>query len=123
MNVLGLVAEDQFHRASFGLRVFLCDPRGPRHEGSRRRVLQRGSEVAAAAVPLHCVRLDVKVKPALCLPGVADGAAADAGMAAGACAGAGLAAGADAGAFARSEERRVGKECLRLCRSRWSPYH
>ena len=22
-----------------------------------------------------------------------------------------------------SEERRVGKECLRLCRSRWSPYH
>ena len=25
--------------------------------------------------------------------------------------------------IARSEERRVGKECLRLCRSRWSPYH
>ena len=24
---------------------------------------------------------------------------------------------------ARSEERRVGKECLRLCRSRWSPDH
>ena len=23
----------------------------------------------------------------------------------------------------RSEERRVGKECLRLCRSWWSPYH
>ena len=23
----------------------------------------------------------------------------------------------------RSEERRVGKECSRLCRSRWSPYH
>ena len=23
----------------------------------------------------------------------------------------------------RSEERRVGIECLRLCRSRWSPYH
>ena len=23
----------------------------------------------------------------------------------------------------RSEERRIGKECLRLCRSRWSPYH
>ena len=23
----------------------------------------------------------------------------------------------------RSEERRVGKECVRLCRSRWSPYH
>ena len=27
------------------------------------------------------------------------------------------------GTNARSEERRVGKECLRLCRSRWSPYH
>ena len=25
--------------------------------------------------------------------------------------------------WTRSEERRVGKECLRLCRSRWSPYH
>ena len=25
--------------------------------------------------------------------------------------------------YPRSEERRVGKECLRLCRSRWSPYH
>ena len=24
---------------------------------------------------------------------------------------------------ARSEERRVGKECARKCRSRWSPYH
>src|SRR3546814_8931997 len=29
------------------------------------------------------------------------------------------------GAFAasRSEERRVGKECVSTCRSRWSPYH
>jgi isocitrate dehydrogenase kinase/phosphatase len=26
-------------------------------------------------------------------------------------------------AEARSEERRVGKECLSVCRSRWSPYH
>src|SRR3546814_14003220 len=25
--------------------------------------------------------------------------------------------------FARSEERRVGKECVSTCRSRWSPYH
>ena len=25
--------------------------------------------------------------------------------------------------LARSEERRVGKECYALCRSRWSPYH
>ena len=27
------------------------------------------------------------------------------------------------GANHRSEERRVGKECLAVCRSRWSPYH
>src|SRR3546814_15356997 len=25
--------------------------------------------------------------------------------------------------FKRSEERRVGKECVSKCRSRWSPYH
>src|SRR3546814_4759258 len=27
------------------------------------------------------------------------------------------------GLEARSEERRVGKECVSTCRSRWSPYH
>src|SRR3546814_11570002 len=26
-------------------------------------------------------------------------------------------------AVQRSEERRVGKECVSTCRSRWSPYH
>src|SRR3546814_10847934 len=26
-------------------------------------------------------------------------------------------------AYSRSEERRVGKECVSTCRSRWSPYH
>ena len=31
--------------------------------------------------------------------------------------------GADTPAEMRSEERRVGKECVSLCRSRWSPYH
>src|SRR3546814_13218617 len=42
---------------------------------------------------------------------------------------AGLAqAGADAqaavaGEIDRSEERRVGQECVRTCSSRWSPYH
>src|SRR3546814_10038047 len=28
-----------------------------------------------------------------------------------------------AGGGQRSEERRVGKECVSTCRSRWSPYH
>src|SRR3546814_11399547 len=27
------------------------------------------------------------------------------------------------GRMKRSEERRVGKECVSTCRSRWSPYH
>src|SRR3546814_2513429 len=27
------------------------------------------------------------------------------------------------GQIKRSEERRVGKECVSTCRSRWSPYH
>src|SRR3546814_3436282 len=30
---------------------------------------------------------------------------------------------AQRGQRARSEERRVGKECVSTCRSRWSPYH
>src|SRR3546814_3065879 len=30
---------------------------------------------------------------------------------------------ASSGDAARSEERRVGKECVSTCRSRWSPYH
>src|SRR3546814_4373131 len=29
----------------------------------------------------------------------------------------------EAAADLRSEERRVGKECVSTCRSRWSPYH
>src|SRR3546814_12719221 len=27
------------------------------------------------------------------------------------------------GSHSRSDERRVGKECVSTCRSRWSPYH
>ena len=32
-------------------------------------------------------------------------------------------AGAEGDEAVGSEERRVGKECVSLCRSRWSPYH
>src|SRR3546814_14444943 len=31
--------------------------------------------------------------------------------------------GSGSGQEARSDERRVGKECVSTCRSRWSPYH
>src|SRR3546814_12975580 len=35
-----------------------------------------------------------------------------------------IGAGPDRGlSITRSEERRVGKECVSTCRSRWSPYH
>src|SRR3546814_9038164 len=34
-----------------------------------------------------------------------------------------VAAAQKGGSTARSEERRVGKECVSTCRSRWSPYH
>src|SRR3546814_5756209 len=44
----------------------------------------------------------------------------DHGDAAGGVGGLGLAGG---GRQQRSEERRVGKECVSTCRSRWSPYH
>src|SRR3546814_13658808 len=36
----------------------------------------------------------------------------------------GFATTGEAGTYVkRSEERRVGKECVSTCRSRWSPYH
>src|SRR3546814_13492026 len=35
----------------------------------------------------------------------------------------GITIGIFAGLGTRSEERRVGKECVSTCRSRWSPYH
>src|SRR3546814_17482975 len=35
----------------------------------------------------------------------------------------GVALDTDMAAHRRSEERRVGKECVSTCRSRWSPYH
>ena len=39
------------------------------------------------------------------------------------CFGGGSGAGVTIQPVARSEERRVGKECSEPCRSRWSPYH
>src|SRR3546814_3093965 len=36
---------------------------------------------------------------------------------------AGPTAASGSGKAVRSEERRVGKECVSTCRSRWSPYH
>src|SRR3546814_6327005 len=35
----------------------------------------------------------------------------------------GIGGGIVLGGEIRSEERRVGKECVSTCRSRWSPYH
>src|SRR3546814_15115211 len=41
----------------------------------------------------------------------------------GLCIGLGCREDVDIRAILRSEERRVGKECVSTCRSRWSPYH
>src|SRR3546814_11394770 len=55
----------------------------------------------------------------------ADFAAVPAGGTADDAAGAGVrvAVGVRLAGVRRSEERRVGKECVSTCRSRWSPYH
>ena len=45
------------------------------------------------------------------------------GEAADQAAGDAIAEAAHTAGLVRSEERRVGKECLSQCRSRWSPYH
>src|SRR3546814_17133895 len=71
------------------------------HHGARHVALARipGLERAAVAVrPLHPVRI----------AGIAAAAAAVVGL-------------GGARAAGRSEERRVGKECCRTCRYRWSP--
>ena len=39
------------------------------------------------------------------------------------CSGYGIEIADDKVLACRSEERRVGKECTSVCRSRWSPYH
>src|SRR3546814_4120937 len=71
------------------------------------------------------VRLDRVLEPGLCpalLEATADGA--DVVALAVAVEQRQLAAGLlQAAAQPRSEERRVGKECVSTCRSRWSPYH
>ena len=57
------------------------------------------------------------------LPGSKKGAAASKSGASAASGTGAAASSSTGGAAARSEERRVGKECPSKCRSRWSPYH
>ena len=74
-----------------------------------RRFLNTGGQVKAKEVYLHLAALCERAAANVLLP------EAKAGMLASAAVWRRLAA--------RSEERRVGKECTVLCRSRWSPYH
>ena len=79
-----------------------------------RRALELGGTIMAAnsGFPLS---LDVKGYPVLVLGGDEEAAEKTQRL---------LEAGAKVTVVApRSEERRVGKECIAVCRSRWSPYH
>src|SRR3546814_18867579 len=73
----------------------------------RERILPEAYRLATPASPHLAARIDgVEIDPArLALPAV-DGPLVVEGA-----------------GGARSEERRVGKECVSTCRSRWSPYH
>ena len=91
-----------------------------------------GLAIVALVVEATLVRLGVVVDP---IPKLAGTAAWTTSRAAGVTAFAALTLDVVFGLFVstglidrwvprtRSEERRVGKECTVLCRSRWSPYH
>src|SRR3546814_15138776 len=83
------------------------------HRAPRRIDTAGKPEQHVAVADLGAYACDCIVDDAVRLPGIA--AAADFVDE----------AGVDARALlrVRSEERRVGKECVSTCRSRWSPYH
>ena len=76
-----------------GAAVWGCDVLGPELEETRRAADAAGARAGGAAIPARAAIVDVRSPDA-----VRD-------------------------FVARSEERRVGKECVQPCRSRWSPYH
>src|SRR3546814_17096637 len=81
----------------------------PRHQLDITALLRAEAERGAAVlVSLHVLELARRASDRLIL--MLDGGV--------------LAAGEPAEVLSeRSEERRVGKECVSTCRSRWSPYH
>src|SRR3546814_17199442 len=80
--------------------------RGMDHVGTDHEVIAPGGEAL-------CLRIVVEVQRADLDPGPAGVAAPCLRKQ----------AGGDVGEGVRSEERRVGKECVSTCRSRWSAYH
>src|SRR3546814_20334976 len=73
--------------------------------GLRRQVVQRTADDLARMVAegvVHPRRHESQHQMAICFP---------------------YPVGHQTGGVVRSEERRVGKECVSTCRSRWSPYH
>src|SRR3546814_4995816 len=65
--------------------------------------------VQTCALPISAKRPRILAAETLSLPGLLCRASRSSGC--------------PARASRRSEERRVGKECVSTCRSRWSPYH
>src|SRR3546814_7644970 len=86
------------------------------------RISDWSSDVCSSDLPVPHQPPDIELvveEPRPALPVTADG-----GVAPGATTGAGDPLGSgEVSMAARSEERRVGKECVGTCRSRWSPYH
>ena len=71
--------------------------------GSRERIAQAKSEIVQGLLPGGTAVLNADDEHVVPMAGLANGDVLWFGL--------------------RSEERRVGKECVSTCRSRWSPYH
>src|SRR3546814_14490084 len=89
------------------------------------RISDWSSDVCSSDLAaLHAGLLaEAEPRPVLVVEQRAGGAGGDAGEAEGAARSVDGDAAEGRARRQRSEERRVGKECVSTCRSRWSPYH
>ena len=98
---------------------------GDFHDVEVIEVLVKAGDTVAVDTPLITLETD---KATMDVPSTAAGRVAGLGVKKGDRVSKGsaileLEAASPAVAAKRSEERRVGKECCLVCRSRWSPYH
>src|SRR3546814_13982014 len=107
MTAKGAVARS---RAARRLPALPPSSHGPPNQGGRSRILADcgGTTNKALTRAFALVRALISLAPSAGLEPAHTASEADA---------------LSAELRGRSEERRVGKECVRPCRSRWSPYH